>query len=97
MANPVLRGQLLSFFIPQTMTKKATGRCKSSPRLPSLTIVRVGKGTEPRPSPWTAGEKFLPARDGEDWVHLESLGNTCLVTLLMPVVGDEADPKATTS
>lgn len=94
MANPVPRGQLLSFFI-QTMTKKATGGAKA-PRLPMLTIVRVGKGVEPQPSPWTAGEKFLPAPDGEDWGASRKFGEYLPQTLLMPVVGDEAGLKATT-
>ena len=30
-------------------------------------------------------------------MHLESWGNTCLVTPLKPVVADEADPKAFSS
>lgn len=30
MMNPVLRGKVLSFSIPQTMAKKALGRCKHS-------------------------------------------------------------------
>ena len=97
MANPDLRGKLLSFFIPQTMAKKAMGRCKRSPRLPSVNNSKSGQGTEPQPS-WTAGEKVPACTLWERMgVHLEGLGNTCLVTPLMPVVGDEADPKAATS
>ena len=47
-ASPVLRGKALGFFIPQTVMKKAAGRCEHSPRLLS-----ANDSAEPQPSPQT--------------------------------------------
>ena len=41
-ASPVLRGKALCFFIPQTVMKKAAGRCERSPRLLSADNAKSG-------------------------------------------------------
>ena len=41
-ASPVLRGKALGFFVPQTVMKKAAGRCEHSPRLPSAGDAKSG-------------------------------------------------------
>ena len=56
--KPSPKGKVLRFFIPQTVTKRATGRCKHSLRLPPADSTKSKQGREPQPSPWTAGEKF---------------------------------------
>ena len=57
MGNPVLRGTLL---LHSSDDDKESHREVEIllPDCYQLTIVRVGKGTEPQPSPWTSGEKF---------------------------------------
>ena len=42
--SPVLRGKALGFFVPQTLMKKAAGRCEHSPRLPSAGDAKSGLG-----------------------------------------------------
>ena len=57
MGNPVLRGKVL---LHSSDDDKESHREVEIllPDCYQLTIVRVGKGTEPQPSPWTSGEKF---------------------------------------
>ena len=45
-ASPVLRGKALGFFIPQTVMKKAAGRCEHSPRLLSADNAKSGRGRQ---------------------------------------------------
>ena len=45
-ASPVLRGKALGFFIPQTVMKKAAGRCERSPRLLSADNAKSGRGRQ---------------------------------------------------
>lgn len=78
--KPSPKGKVLRFFIPQTVTERATGRCEHPPDCHLLTVLRVGKGVSLSHlhGLWVKSSRIIVWRGLGH--HLERLGSRSLET-----------------